>query len=59
GEEIARAIEEEGKYTTQIDDQTIELDEECVDVKWEVHVKGGELAEEVADGVVVEIRGLR
>ncbi|NPB02357.1 MAG: isoleucine--tRNA ligase, partial [Methanopyri archaeon] len=36
GEEIARAIEEEGKYTTQIDDQTIELDEECVEIVEEV-----------------------
>ncbi len=36
GEEIARAIEEEGKYTTEINGQTIELDEECVEIVEEV-----------------------
>ncbi|WP_457614873.1 valine--tRNA ligase [Methanopyrus sp.] len=58
-DEVASAIKESGKVKLEIDGEEVVLDEECVDVEWELRVKGGEgKAVEIRPGVVVEIRGL-
>jgi len=59
GEEIALELRERGKAVIEVDGEEVELDGECVDVEWELRVKGGEgRAVEVRPGVILEIRGL-